>query len=532
MTDQTATTAAPKKSRFPLPALPAAGLAALFGALYAVAFPGIGIWPLAFVAFAPLLLALYRQPPRRALWLGLVGGTVMTSTGFYWLVEMLRTFSGFPIALCALFFLILAAYQGGRMALLAWVYSRAAERGWPHRLVFLGAFALSELVYPLLFPWYFAACAYRAPALMQLAELGGPILVGLVFVGASLSLAELVIARMERKKPCRATVFGGAAGVAVSLLFGLWRVLAVDARAAAAEPVHVGLVQGNMGLMQKRDDPGEGLRRHQRLTQELRSRGVELVVWSESAVTFAVPEAMAASFLRDRVAARLGIPAIFGGVLFRTDRDRERWFNTAIATDARGEVRGRYDKQFLLAFGEYIPFGDTFPIVYQLSPNSGRFSAGTSLDPLVLDVGGKKRTISALICYEDILPSFTRGLVSHGNPELLVNLTNDAWFGDSMEPWQHLALAQLRSVEHRRYLVRATNSGVSAIIDPVGRVIANTQTFRVATLDTTVRWLRATTAYEVVGDIPWYVVAITVAVAAFRRRTRRPSVAGPSKTAV
>ena len=120
----------------------------------------------------------------------------------------------------------------------------------------------------------------------------------------------------------------------------------------------------------------------------------------------------------------------------------------ALMVDEQGAVTGRYDKEYLLAFGEYIPFGDTFPILYQWSPNSSRFSPGASFDPLPL--GDHK--ISALICYEDILPGFVNRMVRHADPDLLVNLTNDAWFGDSTEPWIHFALAKLRAVEHRRLL--------------------------------------------------------------------------------
>ena len=117
------------------------------------------------------------------------------------------------------------------------------------------------------------------------------------------------------------------------------------------------------------------------------------------------------------------------------------YFNTALLADEKGEILGRYDKQFLLAFGEYLPFGETFPVLYDWSPNSGRFTPGTSIEPLVL---GEHR-ISALICYEDILPSFVNKIVAHADPDLLVNLTNDAWFGDSTEPWIHFALAKMRA---------------------------------------------------------------------------------------
>jgi apolipoprotein N-acyltransferase len=110
--------------------------------------------------------------------------------------------------------------------------------------------------------------------------------------------------------------------------------------------------------------------------------------------------------------------------------------------------------------------------------------------------------------------------VRHGDPELIVNLTNDAWFGDTAAPWEHLALAQMRAIEHRRYFVRGTNSGVSAVVDPVGRVIARTDTFRTQALSAPIHWMRGHTVYERLGDWPWLLVSGGMIYTAFRRRDR------------
>lgn len=511
------------------PVLVKGRLAPLFGLLsgflYFLAFAGIDVWPLTFVCLVPLYLALFGQSPKRATWIGFLAGLAMNLGGFYWLLNMLRTFSGFPTPICLVFVVIICSYQAGRFALFGWLHGRASARGWPVPVVFAAAFATSELLYPLLFPWYYAATVHKVPLLMQTADLGSPILVGLVLVAVNLAIAEPIRARLLGVKADRRVQLVGAGAIAFAIVYGAIRMSMVTSAIAAAPSVRVGYVQGNMGLMQKREDPGEGLRRHKRLTIDLKNRGVDLVVWSESSVTFAVPEELGTKghFFRDRFAASLGVPTIFGAVLFRVDPERERWFNTAIATDARGEVTGRYDKQYLLAFGEYLPFGDWFPILYKWSPHSGRFSKGSSIEPVPVDVKGTKHDVSVLICYEDILPSFTNAAVRHANPELLVNITNDAWFGDTLEPWQHLALAKFRAIEHRRYLVRSTNSGVSAVVDPKGAVVTNTRTFVSDAQDAEIRWMRATTLYELVGDVPWYLVSLGIVVAAFRRR--RPKAA-------
>lgn len=505
-------------SRLPLDRSFAIPAAIACGLLYFLAFAGVDIWPLSFVAFVPLIIAVEGQSPKLALWLGVLAGGTMNLAGFYWLVGMLKTFSGFPTILCLFFAAIVCAYQGGRIGLMTWLAARAQRRGWPRAPVMLFAFAASELLYPLLFPWYFAATVHNIPLLTQSADLGGPILVGVMLLGINLVIAEFAIAKMKSEAVNTNVVRGGLAGLALAVCYGAFRIHGVDAVCAAAEQVRVGIVQGNMGLMQKREDPSEGLRRHQKLTADLKARGVDFVVWSESSVTFSVPEKSASNFMHDNVAGRAGIPLVFGAVLYRRDPDRTRFFNTALSTDDRGRMTARYDKHYLLAFGEYLPLGDTFPILYQWSPNSGKFSSGDNLDPLLVQTASGTHKVTVLVCYEDILPGFTRSAVNAADPELLVNMTNDAWFGDTLEPWQHLALAQFRAIEHRRYLVRGTNSGVSAVVDPVGRMIATSHPFQSEALDMSVRWLRSKTLYEITGDFPWYVLSIAAFAAAFVRR--------------
>lgn len=483
------------------------GLAALAGLLYFLAFPGVDFWPLAFVAFVPLAVALKGQPARVATLCGWIAGFVMTMAGFYWLQEMLVTFSGFPAVVCFLFVALLCAYQAGRIALMGWLCARVASRGWPFGVAFALAFAASEQLYPLLFPWAYAATVHQVPSLTQLAELGGPIVVGLILVAANLAFVELILARRERRA-VRARVVGSLGAVPViAALWGMVRIPMVEAMAEKGAPLRVGVVQANMSLMGKRKDPREGLTRHLDLTRQLMADTPPgLVVWSETSAMRPVEEGRAESVFPRAFTRDLGVPTIFGGVLVRRVDDARRYvlFNSALMTDGDGNVVGRYDKQFLLGFGEYLPFGDTFPILYEWSPNSGHFTPGKTFEPLRLGDYG----IATFICYEDIVPSFVNRIMNQGPAHLLVNLTNDAWFGDTTEPWIHLALAKLRAVEQRRYFVRSTNSGVSAIIDPAGRVLAHTGTFEQATLEEDVRLLDGATVYRVVGDAPWWLLSL------------------------
>jgi apolipoprotein N-acyltransferase len=507
-----ATTPEPLPGVTPLPAKIAYPLAVLCGFLYFLAFPGVDLWPLSFVALVPLIVALRGQTPRRALGLGWMAGFTMTMCGFYWLLEMLRIFSGFGPPLCLVFMAILCAYQAGRIALAGWLYGRAERRGWHAAPVFALAFAASELVFPLLFPWYYGATVHNAVVFLQVADLGGPYLVGLVLVAANLGLAELLLARREGRAPNRRVLAAAVAAPLLGLAYGYPRLLNVDATANQAQPLKVGIVQGNQPLIGKR----QALKVHLARTEELKEKGVELVVWSEGASGMANRDTAGYEDVRRTISNRLGVPAVIGTLLAKQSGKDYQYFNAALLTAGDGAVLGRYDKQYLLAFGEYLPLGETFPVMYEWSPHSSRFSSGTSIEPMVW---GEHR-ISALICYEDILPGFVNGMVRHADPDLLVNLTNDTWFGDSTEPWIHLALAKLRAVEHRRYLIRSTNTGVSAIIDPVGRVPLHGASFQEEALIGVVKFMRARTVYEVVGDWPWFLATLAIFGMAFVTRER------------
>jgi apolipoprotein N-acyltransferase len=509
----------------PLPAPVAYGCAALSGVLYWLAFPGVDAWPLAFVAWVPLVVAMHGQTVRRATLLGWLAGLMMNVCGFWWLQGMLTTFSGFPAPVCFLFLVIVCGFQGGRIAFQGWLFGRATARGWPYAPVFAASFAGSELLFPVLFVWYYAATVHQVPVLSQTADLGGPILVGLVLVAANLAIAEGVVALLEKRRIAVPTVATGAGVLVIACAYGALRVHQVDAAAQAAPAAKVGVIQANMGLMEKRSSYDEGLRRHVKLSEDAREQGADFVVWSETSAMRPVRDGSYGDELR-AVSSRIGLPAIFGSVIVKRVADERGYvlYNSAVSSDAQGAINGRYDKEYLLTFGEYLPFGETFPILYRWSPNSGRFTPGTSLDPLIVDVHGEKHPVSALICYEDILPRFTNDAVRHADPELIVNLTNDAWFGDTAAPWEHFALTQLRAVEHRRYFVRGTNSGVSAVVDPVGRVVAHSDTFRAEDLVATIHWMRSRTVYEVLGDWPWLLVSGGLIYTAFRRRRQT---AGP-----
>jgi len=225
-----------------------------------------------------------------------------------------------------------------------------------------------------------------------------------------------------------------------------------------------------------RDEAIRQLTALQSESRRLQQAGAQLVVWSEGSYPVALPREFGADFAPDSlgmIRRGLNIPVVVGAEM--VDATREDAFNSAILLGSDGRAAGRYDKVRLLAFGEYIPGVDAFPWLRKLlPPGAGQFTAGKGPGVMSFrEPGGQDWQLGPVICYEDILQGFLRG-VGRLHPNLLVNLTSDSWFGADSEPWEHLALAVYAGVELRVGMVRAVNSGISALIDPNGRVVQKT----------------------------------------------------------
>ena len=381
--------------------------------------------------------------------LGLIAGTTTAVAGFAWLMPMLLRFSGFPAPICAAILLVLGIWQGGRMAFSAWLFARAERNGWGIPLAWPLALVAGEALYPLLFPWYFGCSLVPASLLAQCSDLGGPMLLSAVLALANATIALWMVKRFPRPW---APTFACCAALVASLTYGWWRSHRVDALVASAPVTTVGLVQGAIAMdIQGQAAYRDAFQRQASASRDLVAKGASWLVWSESAFLYPVPEDDADRFLYDGLTRSLGRPAILGALVYRDGARGEQTYNSALVTNGEGRLQGRYDKHYLLAFGEYLPLGETFPILHKWSPASGRISAGSGFQQLSID----GHPIAILICYEDILPGFVLDAVRATSPSMLVDITNDAWFGETSEPELHLALSRLRAIEHRTFLVRA-----------------------------------------------------------------------------
>lgn len=490
------------------------------GVLTFVGFAGFDVWPLSFIALVPLLFALddERTSGRVALALGWTCGAIAQAGGTYWIVGTLARFSGHPVPVCVALALALWVWEGGRHALWAWVVWRARARGqgalWVAPLVWAGV----EAIYPLVLPSQLGASLHAVPPLLQLASVGSATLVSMLIVLVNVGLFLTGRRLREGRRASRAWVAIPAAALGAAWVHGQARMDVIDARMSVAPRLRVGVVQANLAPREKAVQDGAGLRRHLDLSLGLeRERSLDLLVWPETVVPGPLDADARTVVLgprgeppgRQTQGSRsvLATPVLLGALTLRTQGPRPGVYNSALLVDAGGVVRGRYDKRQLLPFGESMPWVDRIPALRALAPDASHLQAGTSGAPLRL---GEVR-LAPLICYEDVLPALVRDSVRVGRPRLLVNLTNDAWFGDTTEPWIHLALAKLRAIEVGRSLVRATNSGVSAVIDPAGRLLAQAAPLRAAAFAVDTPLLDEQTPFVRFGDWPGWLGLVGIA---------------------
>ena len=498
------------------PLLVAYGLSLFGGVIIFLGWAGFGIWPLEFVALVPLWAALELVRERSwktALGVSWLYGTVGIAGGYHWMVEFFEVFSGFGLFASLGLFLLFSTYLGAQYATMGVLYWAIRGRGWSVATAALSTFIVTEWLFPKLFPVYLANTLLQQPLLVQIADLGGPLLVS-VLIGVVNTAAFEAFRwwRGARQMPV-ATFAAAVAFAAFTLIYGAVRIGQVDAEVEAAPPLELGIVQVNMGIFEARKWAGEGHRRLLEQSLELEKEGdLDLLVWPESA--YRPKLARTLPIVAKEVRQELKTPILFGGSSVTHEEGQRKLYNTVFLMDEEGVIRETYDKTYLLMFGEYLPFGETFPVLYEFSPNSSHFTPGSHVEALSF---GPWR-ISTPVCYEDVLPGFTREMIEHANPHILINLTNDAWFGDTQEPWIHLVLAQFRAIEHRRYMVRSTNSGISAVIDPVGRIVAKTGIQTRENIRATVHMMEGHTIYARLGDWPGWLSLLATAVTLIRRR--------------
>lgn len=450
--------------------------------------------PLAFVFSGALILACAQAKSPKDAWLcGWSAGFAANAIIFYWIVELLEAFGGFPWPAAVAVALLLWAAQGLNLAFCAWLFEVLARRGSTSRFVIApAALTLFASLGPTLFPWRPSTALVEWTAFAQLAELGGaPLLDALVLFGGSMGAGALLAWARGAQQVFTRRALACLLLVVCPVIYGNVRIVQVDEERAAAPSLRIGVVQPNISIEAKHD-PRQAplnLERLRRLTRRARARGAELIVWPETAYPYPLHREQTHEPLDGRRIGA-GVPMLIGAI---TQSSRCGRWNSAVALSASGEILGVSDKVELLAFGETVPFWAWLPPLQAMFPCPG-LAPGDR--PRTLRVAGAR--IGPLNCYEDVLTEPARSFAV--SPEVLVNITNDAWFGDSAEPHLHHLAARLRAVETRRDLVRAVNTGVSAHVDSAGRELFTTQTFQEDVRIAHARRLQGTTLFVRFGD--------------------------------
>lgn len=479
--------------------MPLAILCVLAGSFFGFANPFMH-WPelVLLYIFGLAYIGMHVGTYRGAFMGGFMVGGVANTACLYWIaipvVEFgelpwiaavpCAMFLGFYIALFNGLFCMAARFLSSRLrpipaAMLAGLIWTSLE--WVRGFLFTG------------FPWLSAyqAFAPRLEAIQATAVIGGYGLSGLAamsIVGFAVALDQSL---GERKVLREAALFG------IMVLFGIYGYghWALKQPEPVGKPFTISLAQGNFNQAEKWEPANQKrtVERYVALSQESAKRDrPDLAVWPETAMPFYFQEKGPLRDLVERGVARMRVPLLLGAPAFKHKAmENPVMFNRAYLLDQTGKEVGAYEKQHLVPFGEYTPFGDVFPFLKDLIPYIGDFAPGPNKKPLPVGPA----MLGGLICYESIFPEIARERVADG-ANVLVNISNDAWYLRSSAAAQHLQLSLFRAVEQGRWIARGTNTGITAFIDPRGRVVSRTNVFEEANLVHTVDLLEHKTVFH------------------------------------
>ena len=432
--------------------LPACLLAMLAGSLLILPFRVEALYPVTWFALVPLLIAIRGQKLIHATGLGWLAGMTAHLIGVYWLVGTMVRFGGIYPLVSLLLFLVIAAALGT-----IYIPFVLACRLLPMRhidgklhgaLLIAAAFTAGEYIFPSVFPWRIGYSQIRIPELVQIADITGAYGVTFVTALCSAVLYQLFVSIImkTRRYPWQ------AAAVLIMLVvgylgYGIMRLNTVRTAMAGADTIRIALLQPNVPFDEK-FDPALADQHNRELFQmsaQAAAGGVKLVIWPETGYRSPILGAMKQLEVPVSISSKTYL--YIGANVFDKVAGGYNAHNSVIAVTADGSIVGRYDKHHLFPFGEYLPLSDVFPFLKNFSGPISDFKAGTGPPVQVFPNGV---TVGPLICYEDIFPVLSRHAVTDG-AQVLVNQTNDAWFGDTAAPHQHLQLARFRSIENRSH---------------------------------------------------------------------------------
>jgi apolipoprotein N-acyltransferase len=499
-------------------------LAIASGILIALSFPNPGLSFLAWVALIPLLIAMEENSPRVAFRIGLTCGITSYAFILYWLNIVFVRYGHLPWSVSIPVYLLLVLWLAMFYGLSTYITRWGELVGIKSAFTLPVAWVAFDFIRSFLFSGFAWAMLghsqFRTLPLIQIADLAGVYGITLLIV-----LANIVLHRALRAVsgagvpyPIKSTAVLLVLLVA-TLFYGFNRLN--NTESDHGKPLRVALIQGNISQDVKWSPAFRELTvdTYVRLTREASKGGVDLIVWPESAVPFFFQdEPLQADRIRG-LARELNAYLLFGSPAHELRNGKSTFLNSAFLLSPQGETLGRADKLHLVPLGEYIPLGRFLTFINKLVVGIGDFSPGERAVPL--DMGSTKLGIQ--VCYEIIFPELARQYVQAG-ARVLVAITNDAWFGRSSAPYQHLAISTFRAIETRTPLIRAANTGVTAIVDQNGHISTMTGLFAEAYRTGEIEPGSGKSLYLTIGDAPaWLCILLTAGIALFAVIKRKKS---------
>ena len=476
-------------------------LCLLSGILLVLSYPNFNLEFLAWIALVPLFYSTGQKSVLSSFFLGFITGVTSFLGIIYWIVVAVHNYGNVPLLLSILILLLLVLYLSlyiGTFAML----SRFLQLRFGPRMVILSPFLWVALEYLRSFfltgfPWAeLGHSQYLNLPFVQIADITG--VYGLSFVIVLVNATLYLILRQwaEKKFPKREALLSIfiVAGV---LLYGYFRMEDVNRRVQGQPAIRVGLIQGNIDQSIKWNESfqKETLRTYERLSLRTAQERPDLIIWPETAVPFFFQDAKEYQPLVLDVAVKTHAYLLFGSPSYRIEKGVAVNYNSAYLAAPSGEIVGKYDKNHLVPFGEYVPLGEILKLG-SLGEGIGDFKSGKEIINLTLP----QAKFGVLICFEIIFPDLCREFVRKG-ADFLVTITNDAWFGRTSAPYQHLAIATFRAVENHVFIARAANTGISGFIDPTGKIIQKGGIFKEEALHGVIRPSKIKTFYTLYGDI-------------------------------
>ncbi len=442
------------------------GLSASSGALLALIQPPVSLYPLAFFALVPLLYSIDRDNLLISFKRGFAAGIVAYLGTIYWVVVAMNHYGGMGIPLSVLilvlFVLYLSVYTGFftfACALLEKRFSVPLYLSAPPVWVIL-EYARGSVMTG--FPWSFLGHSqYPFLPFIQVVSVTGTYFISFLIAAFNGVFFYL----MTKKRVSFTWIVLVLLLFASSMTYGFARLQHRDRM-----PLDTAIVQGNIGQDIKWDDSFKMMtvNKYYRLSFGL-ARGADLIIWPETAIPFVIEREVHAYEYVKAVPLMLRSRLLFGTVGLSGKRNL---LNRAGYIDRSGRPAGIYNKVHLVPFGEYTPIVSYLPFLEKITAIGADFVPGDGHLPIVTDAG----KVGILICFEGIFPYITNETVRNG-AQVLVNLTNDAWYDRTSAPFQHFAFYIFRAIETDRFVLRAANTGISAVIDPRGRIQGKTSIF-------------------------------------------------------